>query len=178
MNIQKLFAASIICAFSSIISLPVTAQNTSAPKNPQSLMIPKSLFYQEKDTLEKPAPQIKPAEKPADKPAQTVIKNPVSTDKNISLSDYMKSFQLDYLTAFMSALNALNEPKIQISSFDADSGEINAVYNHSKGLYITVIPETDKTSTVKITPFDGIYSDMPDGLTDGIFDRMKKKGMK
>ena len=172
MNFNKYFAVLIIFALTVMFSLQVKAQNTPQSKSSQSLLIPRSLFSPEKSSVEKPP------EKPAEKPVQPVIKSSAPVEKNISLSDYMKNYQLDYLTAFMSALNALNEPKIQISGFNAESGEINAVYNNSKGLYITVIPETDKTSTVKITPFDGIYNDLPDGLVDGIFDRMKKKGMK
>jgi len=127
-------------------------------KTSSSLLIPKSLFESEK----------KSAPKPKEEPV---------IEKNVSLSDYMKTFPHDYLTTYMTALNALNDPKISISDFDSRSGEINAVYNNVKGLYVMVIPESDKSTIVRITPYDGIY-DLPDDLIDVIFSRMRKKGLK
>ena len=132
--------------------------------------------------------KINPATKPETKP--TVKQNPVINTENskipktnqkatsnaacidpiISLSNFIKNFNASYSSTFVATLYSLAESKVEIISFNSLEGKIYAKL-YKKDLYVLVNPINNKTTSVRITPADGVYN-IPDTLIKVFFSNL------
>jgi hypothetical protein len=126
-------------------------------------------------------PEVSPVKKTVSIPLPVKNTNTVTVSKTtaivstplISLTDYIKVYNAPYTNTFSTTLNALSLSKAEVINFNSKLGKINARVNNWKSINITLQSSDINTTSVKITPTDGVYNISP-LLVKEIFNNINK----